>query len=149
MKQLLLTMLVVFTTVTFSSCTKEPAIETPSIVGNWKVEKVKIVAFTSNLQYWDTTVNNVTEWLGASYFYDFKADKSFEDKTVDKNTGSVTTNTGTYNLSGTNLTLNYKDLTVDEYQSVSFDGKRLVMTSYDPSKTDPERSIMTWELSRQ
>jgi hypothetical protein len=88
MKQLLLTMLVVFTTVTFSSCTKEPAIETPSIVGNWKVEKVKIVAFTANVQYWDTTVNNVTEWLGASYFYDFKADKSFEDKTVDKNTGS-------------------------------------------------------------
>jgi hypothetical protein len=149
MKTIKLSLIAFSALMSFSSCSKDPVIEAPSIVGNWKVDKVKIISFSSGTQFWDTTVNNVTDWLGVSYYYNFKADKSFEDKSVEKNTGNVTSSVGTYNLNGSNLTLNYKDLTVEEFENVSFDASRLVMTIYDPSKTDPDRTISTWECSRQ
>jgi hypothetical protein len=149
MKQILYTIAACFVAVTFNSCTKETVVAAPSIVGNWKAEKVKIVDYSSGVQFSDTTVNDITAWIGESFFLNFKEDKTFEDKTVDKSTGSVTTSTGNYNLAGSKLTLNYKDLSTQDYESVSFDSKRLVMISYDPNKTDPDRTVMTWEWSRQ
>jgi hypothetical protein len=135
--------------VTISSCTKEPVIAAPTIVGNWKAEKVKIVEYFGGVKFSDTTVNDVTAWIGISFFFNFKEDKTFEDKTVEKSTGSVTTSTGNYSLNGSTLTLNYKDLTTQDFESVSVDAKRLVMISYDPNKSDPDRTVMTWEWSRQ
>ena len=140
---------VVFSVFSFSSCSEEPAIEAPSIVGNWKAEKVKFVDYSGNVQYYDTMVNDVSAWLGTSLYYNFKADKTFEDKSVDLKSGSVTTMGGSYNLNGTNLTLNYKDLTTQDYESVTFDAKKLTIVAYDPSKTDPDRTVITWEFNRQ
>ena len=149
MKQILYSIAACFIAVTFNSCTKETVVAAPSIVGNWKAEKIKIVDYSNGYPFYDTTVNDVTAWIGESYFLNFKEDKTFEDKTVNKSTGSVTTTTGNYNLNGSTLTLNYKNLTTQDYESVSFDAKRLVMISYDPNKSDPDRSVFTWEWSRQ
>lgn len=149
MKKILLILAVVFSVFSFSSCTEEPVIEAPSIVGNWKAEKVKIVEYFSNVPYYDTMVGDVSGWLGISFYYNFKADKTFEDKSVDLKSGSVTTDGGSYNLNGTNLTLNYKNLTTQDFESVTFDAKKMIMISYDPNKNDPDRTVMTWEWSRQ
>lgn len=134
---------------TFTSCTEDPKIEAPSIVGNWKAEKVKIVDYFNGTPYYDTMVNDVSAWIGESFYYNFKADKTFEDKSVDLKSGVVTTDGGTYSLNGSNLTLNYKNLTTQDFESVTFDAKKLIMTSYDPNKNDPDRTVMTWEWSRQ
>jgi hypothetical protein len=132
-----------------NSCKKETVVDPPSIVGNWKAEKLKLVSYSFGFQYYDTTINDFTAYAGESIYFNFKEDKTFEEKTVNENTGSVETNTGNYNLSGTNLTLNYKDLSTLDFESVSFDAKRLIMVYYNPNKTDPDRSVGTWEWSRQ
>ena len=149
MKKILYTIAACFIAFNLNSCKKETVVDPPSIIGNWKAEKLKLVFYSFGVQYYDTTINDFTAFVGRSVFFNFKEDKTFEEKLINENTGSVETNTGNYNLSGTNLTLNYKDLSTADFESVSFDAKRLIWVEYDPSKTDPDRTVYTWELSRQ
>ena len=147
MKKILFSIAVCFIAFNLNSCKKETVVETPTIIGNWKLEKIKGVFYSFGVQYYDTTINAAS--LGESAYLNFKEDKTFEDKTVNINTGSVETTTGNYNLSGTNLTLNYKDLSTLDFENVSFDAKRLITVEYDPNKSDPDRSVYTFEWIRQ
>jgi hypothetical protein len=149
MKKILYTIAACFIAFNLNSCKKETVVDPPSIIGNWKAEKLKLVFYSFGVQSYDTTINDFTAYAGESFYFNFKEDKTFEAKKVNNNTGSVETNTGNYNLSGTNLTLNYKDLSTEDYESVSFDAKRLIMVYYNPNKTDPDRTVYTSEWSRQ
>jgi hypothetical protein len=132
----------------FSACTeKDPIVEPPSINGNWKLSKMKLVFYVDNYIDFDTTLIG-PKFFGEEYFTKYNADNTLEQTTISP-TGQRTIDNGTYNLTGSTMTHNFLDLTTEQFENVTVDAKQLIMTQYDPSKTDPNRSVITIAYERQ
>lgn len=136
--------LAAITVFAFSSCKDEAPIDnTPKFEGSWELEKLNVKVFFTNQQFYDTTIAT-SSTLKYSGTFD---GTNFTTTSVDGT--DVTNDKGTYILSNGKLEMTFEDGTKESYEDVVFNATSLTMVQYDPSKTDPNRQVYTFQFKRK
>ncbi len=124
--------LTVLALIAFNACKKTDT-TTPvntNIVGTWKLDKVTPSKLTGVYANLNNQSFDAVSYFGFSSVYVLNTDNSFTDKETDN--GVTTDYSGTFSLSGTTLTLKYKDNSVETF---SYDEANKKMTFNDTGTT--------------
>jgi len=128
----------------FSACKDDaPVDNTPKFEGSWDLENLNVKIYFNNQMFYDTTITTNPKLKYGGTFNG----GMFITNSVDGT--DVTSDTGTYVLSSGKLVMTFKDGSTETYEDVVFDATSLKMAQYDPSKTDPNRQVYSFQFKRK